>query len=272
MRTLNQYGSSIFAFFVVLLLIVGWQEREEYWIAADKGWGYALGIIGGSLMLVMLLYPVRKHWRLARKWFAIQQWFKLHMLLGIIGPLFILFHSNFHLGSLNSSISLISMLLVSASGLVGRYAYRKIHRGLYGKQIEFSELKTDFDESKKGFHQSQLLTTDLLEQLNQIETSVNQRKPSFFGSLKSYRLIKKIQSHLIVKTRDVAKGLLSKKDKLARFTNEAKQLQIGIVRLKKMANYAVFARIFSLWHIFHLPLFFMMLIAAIVHIVVVHMF
>ena len=272
MRNINKYGTHLFSIFVCLLIVAGWIERDEYWLSSEKGWGYALGIIGGSLMLIMLLYPLRKHWKMARKWFSIHHWFKMHMLLGVIGPLFILFHSNFQFGSLNSSIALISMLLVSSSGIVGRYAYQKIHRGLYGEQIEFSELKVAFDESKKHFSQSELLTSGLLSQLTQIEFDVNRRKPSFFKSFKSYREISKIHNELLNKTRAITKRILKNKVKLKSFVTEAKHLQTGIKQLKTMANYAVYAKVFSMWHIFHLPIFFMMLIAAIVHVVVVHMF
>jgi hypothetical protein len=53
-------------------------------------------------------------------------WFRLHMTLGLIGPTLILFHANFRLGSLNSNVAMFAMLLVAASGIVGRYLYRKI--------------------------------------------------------------------------------------------------------------------------------------------------
>ncbi len=272
MRKISNYNTPLFSLLIISTLFIGWQERDEYWLNAEKGWGYALGIIGGSLMLLLLLYPLRKHWKFTRQWFAIHHWFRIHMILGIVGPVLILFHSNFQFGSLNSSIALICMLLVSSSGLVGRYAYQKIHRGLYGKQIEFSELKKFFDESKQHFLQSALLTPELLSQLTRIESHINQRKPSLFRAYKSFKETSRIQKKLRLKTRLEARKLLKNKVMLKSFTIEAKHLQTGISYLNKMANYAVFARVFSMWHLFHLPIFFMMLASAIVHIVVVHMY
>ena len=43
-------------------------------------------------------------------------WFRLHMLLGIAGPVLIIFHSNFKLGALNSNVAFITMLVVATSG------------------------------------------------------------------------------------------------------------------------------------------------------------
>ena len=41
--------------------------------------------------------------------------------LGIIGPIFILYHCNFQLGAVNSNVALWSMLTVAGSGVVGRF-------------------------------------------------------------------------------------------------------------------------------------------------------
>ena len=43
-----------------LLVIVGWLSPLGTYITPRAGLGYALGIIGGSLMLALLIYPARK--------------------------------------------------------------------------------------------------------------------------------------------------------------------------------------------------------------------
>ncbi|MDQ7050796.1 MAG: hypothetical protein Q9M92_15200 [Enterobacterales bacterium] len=272
MALVRNHSTFLFTLVVLFALIAGWLEKDEYWITAEKGWGYALGIIGGSLMLVMLLYPLRKHWKMARSWFSIRHWFKMHMLLGVIGPVLIMFHSNFQLGSLNSNIALFSMILVSTSGLVGRYAYQKIHRGLYGAQIEFTELKEAFEQSKSHYEQSDLIDGYTRHLLQEIESSVVQRKVPFFAALKSYRRIVKIERIIQEQSRQKAHKIVADKEKLQLFTKKAKYLLTGLSRLRKMANYALYARVFSMWHIFHLPLFIMMILSGIVHVFVVHIY
>jgi uncharacterized membrane protein YidH (DUF202 family) len=55
---------------------------------------------------------------------TIPAWFRLHVILGVAGPVLILFHCNFRLGALNSNVALFSMGAVVASGVIGRYLYR----------------------------------------------------------------------------------------------------------------------------------------------------
>ncbi len=271
------FSTIAFSSLVIASIAVGWNQREEYWLTAEKGWGYALGIIGGSMMLVLLLYPVRKHWRLARNWFSIRHWFKMHMLFGILGPLLILFHSNFHLGSLNSNIALFSMLLVSSSGLIGRYAYQKIHRGLYGKQIQFTELKQAFDQSKEHLEQGTIIDARTQGQLSKIESNVTAAKINFFQVYFDHRQIRKIIRVFRKNARVIARRISESnnsenRDALSKFAQESKNLLLGLQQLQKMANHALYARLFSLWHLFHLPIFFMMIIAGIVHVFAVHMY
>jgi hypothetical protein len=51
-------------FFVVVavLLYLGWSTQTGRYINPNRGLGYALGIIGGSLMLLLLVYSLRKRW------------------------------------------------------------------------------------------------------------------------------------------------------------------------------------------------------------------
>ncbi len=119
----------LFSLFTLGVLLLAWFERDEYWYNAEEGIGYAFGIIGSTMMVLLLLYPARKYWKVMRNAFKVHHWFRLHMVFGVWGPTFILLHSNFNLGSLNSSIALFSMLLVAGSGLIGRYFIKSCIEG-----------------------------------------------------------------------------------------------------------------------------------------------
>jgi len=261
-----------FSLSVTTILLLGWLERDEYWYTAKNGLGYAFGITGSVMMLLLLLYPARKYWKPMRNAFKVHHWFRIHMIFGVLGPSLILLHCNFNMGSLNSNIALYSMLLVAGSGLVGRYVYQKIHRGLYGEQIAFSDLNDDYQLSKKNFSTHEFLTKDYEISLTKIEAQLTQRKVSLLTSISAKRTVKIIQKNSI--------KLLKKTIHSAQMVGEHEQLLIknfdawnaGLLKLIKMANYALYNRLFSLWHVFHLPLFFMMIITAIVHVVVVHQY
>ena len=91
-------------------------------------------------MLLLLLYPLRKHGWLPARTGPLRRWFHFHMALGIIGPTCVLLHANFRLGSTNSTVALVSALIVASSGYFGRFVYSRIHIGLSGHRTRFSEL------------------------------------------------------------------------------------------------------------------------------------
>ncbi len=70
----------------IAALYLGWINRDEEYISADTGLGYWLGIVGSLMMLVLLLYPLRKRARFLRSLGKVPTWFRSHMFLGIVGP------------------------------------------------------------------------------------------------------------------------------------------------------------------------------------------
>jgi len=89
--------------------LIGWRDSEEGHLTPESGLSYWLGIGGASAMLLLLLYPLRKRMKALRGFGRLSAWFRIHMLLGVVGPALILFRCNFKLGSLNSNVALFSM-------------------------------------------------------------------------------------------------------------------------------------------------------------------
>ena len=65
-------------------------------------------------------------------------------------------------------------------------------------------------------------------------------------------------------------------DKTHKTKSDSKTILNSINRysrvLRRVAAFKVYERLFSLWHVLHLPLFFMMIITAVIHIFAVHMY
>ena len=117
-------GGFVWRVVVVVLLLAAWAVSQGGLYTPASDFGYWLGVACGSLMLVLLIYPLRKRYRALSVLGPVRHWFRFHLFAGVAGPLIVLFHATFHVGSFNAAITLGSMLLVVASGLVGRYLYR----------------------------------------------------------------------------------------------------------------------------------------------------
>jgi hypothetical protein len=126
---------------VAALIFWGMHAHLERYITPKRGFGYWLGITGGSMMLLLLIYSARKRVVWLSWMGGIPAWFQIHMVLGVIGPVLILFHSNFRLGASNSNVALFCMLFVAGSGVVGRYMYTRLHANLDGHQYTLEQLK-----------------------------------------------------------------------------------------------------------------------------------
>src|SRR5271166_3886606 len=129
---------------VLVIVVIYWGKHAhlERYLSPQRGLGYWLGIVGGSMMVLLLIYSARKRFAWLRWLGSIPAWFEIHMTLGILGPILVLFHANFGLGATNSNVALISMLVVAGSGVVGRYIYTRLHARLDGHEDTLERLKS----------------------------------------------------------------------------------------------------------------------------------
>jgi hypothetical protein len=263
------------------LVYVGWMERHERNITAESGLGYILGIVGASMMAALLIYPLRKRIRSMRILGSTRHWFKMHMLLGIIGPVLILFHSNFAVGSLNSRVALFCTLLVACSGIVGRFLYAQIHRGLYGEKMTLRSLVSDMQQSLEQIIASRPVLAEFQVQLADFDKSVLEPPENLLRSaIRPFSFAFTTRwAYLRMSWRLRRAGTQSSATSKP-FSVQEKRLVMGarldlrqhLKQVRKIAHLNFFDRLFSLWHILHLPFFFMLVISAVIHILAVHMY
>jgi hypothetical protein len=266
---------------LVIVLYLGWTMPTERYITPTRGFGYALGIIGGSLMLLLLVYSARKHFRWLRFLGPTPSWFRFHMVLGILGPLCILFHSNFKTGAANSNVALFCMLTVASSGFIGRYLYANIHAGLYGRKLQLGELQASAAGLRELSNTVSFLP-DLVTRLEVAEQRLLQSGPrlSLLGFLKPPMV-----AVAAVKARwqlhgYVRRGLRASAHRNTVIAAESKRLRRAangyvdrrLSATRRLASFQGYERLFSLWHALHIPLIFMLIIAAVVHVIAVNVY
>ncbi len=279
----QQRGSifpKVFTVAVLLALWIGWANRDDSGLTPVSGAGYWLGIVGSVMMLLLLLYPLRKRMRSLRAIGSVTFWFNTHMILGVLGPVLVMWHANFRLGSINCSVALITMLVVAVSGVFGRYLHSKVNLGFYGRKAEAQEVVADADELR-GFLGSDAEVADrMVAQLNAYAQLGSAQRDALIGLFLlpfiNWRgMIVRMQmlayARHVIAVEGRRRGRLQRvqRQQLAGVTEFVTQ-HIGAAR--KAAAFAVYERLFRLWHIFHLPLFFLLVIVAIVHVYASHFF
>ncbi|HVY79620.1 MAG TPA: hypothetical protein VG994_01450 [Steroidobacteraceae bacterium] len=273
--------AGVFAVLAIVALYVGWRFPTERYITPERGIGYALGIVGGSMMLLLFLYSARKRFRWLSFLGGVARWFRFHMVLGILGPLCILYHSNFSLGAANSNVALFSMLTVAGSGLAGRYIYSRIHLGLYGRKTNLEELRAGAD-GLRALSGTVSFLPELVTRLDSAERRLlatgphlpvlGFAKPIFVAlnaMVSRWRLRSYVRSALRTAARS-SPTIAAQKSRLGKAA--ADYIDRRLVATRRVAEFQAYERLFSLWHALHLPLIFMLIVAAVVHIVAVHVY
>ncbi len=199
------------------------------------------------------------------------------MIFGILGPVLVLLHSNFNLGSLNGRLALFCTLVVATSGILGRYLYGKIHYGMHGQRATLESLQGDGDT---GIETGSLPIAEKVNAyLQSYEAAVLDRSrrvlPSVIGMLgaplTTRRLARRLDlevSALIDERARQSAVIAAHRDRLLAGARD--YLRRRLATYRKFAQLKGCERLFSLWHIVHFPLFLVMVAAAILHVVAVH--
>jgi len=272
-------GDTMVYLVLTALVWLTWKISRLGYFEAGDDTGYWLGVAGGSMMLLLFSYPLRKHFAFARNWGRVKWWFLLHMLLGVGGPLLILLHSTFRIGSLNAGVALYSMIIVALSGVVGRFIYARVHRGLRGEQVGFKELlsraKLDQDDVRSRLAFAPKVEARLKD-FEQAELKakagwLTYSRQVFWLPLKLWivygQCVKGLHNPI---RRLAAHGQWSNKDLIRRESASRKLVRRYLTAVVRVAQYTAYERLFSLWHVAHIPFVYLLVISAIVHVIAVH--
>jgi len=103
--------------------------------------GLTLGMVGLSLILLSLLYVIRKRFASLRQAGSLRGWLAWHVLAGIVGPGAVLLHSAFAPSSAAGLLAFAAMWIVVASGFVGRYIHVHVPKTLDGRELGLDEVR-----------------------------------------------------------------------------------------------------------------------------------
>ena len=237
-------------------------HHPGYWDWKSGGSiGHRLGVIGSIMMVVMLLYSVRKRFKALRRLGSLGRWLDVHIYLGVVGPLLVVLHSSFKVQGL-VALSFWSMIAVATSGVLGRYLYLQIPRTRAGEELTLGDLE------KLDRTLSQRLRTDfrldetLLRRLEQVAAPPTGRRGLLAGLV------------------GMVAGDLRQRRRLHAFARECRAVPTAVfrqfelvVREKAQTHRRIMLwnrlhELFHYWHVIHKPFAVIMYLFLVVHVVV----
>jgi hypothetical protein len=259
---------------LVLLLVRGFSyyltpyyerpHHPEYSLLRPAGsWGLGFGVVGAFMMILMLTYSLRKRIKSFTHMGSLAGWLRLHIYLGIVGPVLIVLHTSFKVQGL-VAVSFWSMVVVALSGYFGRYLYLQIPRNIQGHELGLHEI----EESNRAL--SAMLSEEYKvgeDQLVRLDALVDVRLPQRAGLWRSLLVSFISDIGWIFKRRRVQKEygeILSLPRthlrQLMRLMRERAQLRRRILLLSRIQQ------LFHYWHVVHKPFAIVMYIVMTVHI------
>lgn len=223
--------------------------------------GHGLGIIGTLFIVIgVFSYMARKRYRFLSRFGRLKYWLEFHIFLCILGPIMILYHTAFKFGGI-VSVSFWSMVVVVASGVIGRYIYLQIPRSMEGRELSLSEVR----EMKSN------LSVRIKNQFNLDEKSFSAVLEYTSIGSGDYNGDEKVR--MIHRNKENRINIRKLKKKLRTFRLSETSIR-GIVRLikneislsKKLQHLQTMQRLFKYWHIVHLPFALIMLVIMIIHV------
>ena len=237
----------------LIKMILPYTNRPKFDLNPRPGYplSYLLGWLGFGIMLLTNLYILKKRLPLFKGQGKMSGWLDFHIFCGMLGPILIIFHSNFKVEGL-VAISFWSMIISSSSGIFGRYFYIQTLK-------KREEIKKYLEKTKNAFEEryNQRLTRSQLENVFNEVTAMagvveGQSNPilvlknSIIGDINL--MFKPIGENLSLNKNDVS--ILKK---------------FGIEKRRLIYIYP-FNRLLGYWHSFHLPFAAFMYIVAVIHI------
>lgn len=239
------------------------------WLRPSGVVGQSAGILALLIFFFLWLYPLRKKYRSLAFTGTVARWLDIHILAAIGLPLLVAIHASWRFDGL-VGLGYFAMLVVCASGIVGRYLYVRIPRSRSGVASTREEVALE----------RRTLITDIAAATG-LDPFVVERTLSVSGSSGSTGIARTLL-HLL--SDDITRWRLTRalrrqladargsagqeldRDTLDRVVELASR-EISLAQQLRMLDAT--KRVFGYWHVAHRPFAVTALVAVLIHVAVV---
>lgn len=223
---------------------------------------HGYGIIGTAMIIFgVTMYSSRKRVKAFSQLGKIKYFLEFHIFLCLLGPVLVLYHTTFKFGGL-VAVSFWSMLAVVASGIVGRYLYVQIPKGIYGDELSVKELDQRGEHLLQRLKETYGLSESDIRKFDALATPTKEQRS--IAALLSFFIISDITRR--ARVRSIVRHL-QRKDidrhtvrMIAQTANQRIQLLQRIHFLEELKH------LFHYWHVIHLPFTIIMFLILLIHV------
>lgn len=242
------------------------RNPSHAWLKPTGLIGQSVGILALALFLFLWLYPLRKKYRWLSFTGAIARWLDVHIVVGLLVPSLAAVHAGFRFEGL-IGLGYFSMVLVSLSGLIGKYLYVRIPHSRSGLELTMDQVEERRKVLAKEISQSISLPAVEVEQaLAAATTDVGAPHRrwvllSFLSNdiarFRAIRALRRRWKGMVPRGSGIRKSTINEVIRLAR-------RQIALTQQVRMLD--VTHRIFHYWHVAHRPVAITALLAVLIHV------
>ncbi|MBK7189112.1 MAG: hypothetical protein IPH86_10635 [bacterium] len=220
--------------------------------------GHGVGILGSFMIVLLLLYSLRKRMRVLQRAGQLPIWLRYHIFLGVAGPILITLHTAFKVGGL-VSVSYWSMVAVALSGFFGRYLYQQIPRNVLGETLDVAEIEA----------RNEALLVEL-----SMNHNMDDRAAAVLEDL-ALRKLEHRAAPMALLMLPFLNGMLVRQ--LQRWSlrhvdgDRAVAVRLAkewVLQTRRLRLFHLIRDLFHYWHVFHKPFAFIMIFVMIVHVAV----
>jgi hypothetical protein len=214
---------------------------------------HPLGVAGIAMLVIPVIYAVRKRWRRLARAGSMRAWLEIHIFCGIVGPALVTLHTAFRFNGL-ISVAYWSMMAVMLSGFVGRHLYVRMPRTIRGVELSHEDIRGRIQDLTDQLLQA-TKNAGLTGRVRAVDQELEIERERPVGSWRTRQRLRHLRHELRAAgvSREMASDITSTLAERAQLLRRLSQLNRS-------------RRLFSLWHVFHQPLVYLMFAIAALHV------
>ncbi len=150
-------------------------------LRSGRGFGLWLGIGATALIVVNLLYLLRRSPRFKFRFGSLSAWMTSHVATGILALLCAMLHAAMSPRDTVGGHAFLALAVLLVTGAIGRYFYAYLPRAANGRELEIEEIKLQLDRMIENWDKSQRAFVERVQARLSALIQSQQWRSSLFG-------------------------------------------------------------------------------------------